>query len=153
MLLKLVTDTFRTSGASGKLPRGFVRQVLYVCQGSDLKTAWMAKLVDGVMRECGSADLRLATMQRSGAIWTVLRPGQSVWPCWRICLSFGGQRAVTRKVKPLRGRPSLQSSLDPAHGGRRISWHQAVEFSIGRGGLGSRRWITYAQPRAQGPHS
>ena len=68
LLLKLVTDTFRTSGASGSCLEASVRQVYMSAQASDLKDSVVAKLVDERHAEW-EADLPLGD---DAALWDYL---------------------------------------------------------------------------------
>ena len=65
LLLKLVTDTFRTSSASGSCLEASVRQVYMSAQALDLKDSVVAKLVDERHAEW-EADLPLGD---DAALW------------------------------------------------------------------------------------
>ena len=97
LLLKLVTDTFRTSGASGSCLEVSVRQVYMSAQASDLKDSVMAKLVDERHAEW-EADLPLGD---DVALWdylSVLDQGSRL-ALLAHCLSFG-VNALHEKVSP-----------------------------------------------------
>ena len=68
LLLKLVTDTFRTSSASGSCLEASVRQVYMSAQAPDLKDSVVAKLVDERHAEW-EADLPLGD---NAALWDYL---------------------------------------------------------------------------------
>jgi ParB family chromosome partitioning protein len=97
LLLKRVTDTFRTSGASGSCLEASVRQVYMSAQASDLKDSVVAKLVDERHAEW-KADLPLGN---DAALWdylTVLDQGSRL-ALLAHCLSFG-VNALHEKVNP-----------------------------------------------------
>jgi ParB family chromosome partitioning protein len=97
LLLKLVTDTFRTSGASGRCLEASVRQVYMSAQASDLKASVVAKLVDERHAEW-EADLPLGD---DAALWdylSVLDQGSRL-ALLAHCLSFG-VNALHEKVNP-----------------------------------------------------
>jgi ParB family chromosome partitioning protein len=97
LLLKLVTDTFRTSGASGSCLEASVRQVYMSAQASDLKDSVVAKLVDERHAEW-EADLPLGD---DAALWdylSVLDQGSRL-ALLAHCLSFG-VNALHEKVNP-----------------------------------------------------
>lgn len=96
-LLKLVTDTFRTSSASGSCLEASVRQVYMSAQAPDLKDSVVAKLVDERHAEW-EADLPLGD---DAALWdylTVLDQGSRL-ALLAHCLSFG-VNALHEKVNP-----------------------------------------------------
>ena len=98
-LLKLVTDTFRTSGASGSCLEASVRQVYMSVQASDLKDSVVAKLVDERHAEW-EADLPLGD---DAALWddlSVLDQGSRL-ALLAHCLSFS-VNALYEKVSPYR---------------------------------------------------
>ena len=87
LLLKLVTDTFRTSSASGSCLEVSVRPVYMSAQAPDLKDSVVAKLVDELHAEW-EADLPLGD---DAALWdylTVLEQGSRL-ALLAHCLSFG----------------------------------------------------------------
>lgn len=97
LLLKLVTDTFRTSSASGSCLEASVRHVYMSAQAPDLKDSVVAKLVDERHAEW-EADLPLGD---DAAIWdylTVLDQGSRL-ALLAHCLSFG-VNALHEKVNP-----------------------------------------------------
>ncbi|WP_104018135.1 ParB/RepB/Spo0J family partition protein [Roseovarius nitratireducens] len=97
LLLKLVTDTFRTSGASGSCLEASVRQVYMSAQASDLKDSMVANLVDERHAEW-EADLPLGD---DAALWdylSVLDQGSRL-ALLAHCLSFG-VNALHEKVNP-----------------------------------------------------
>ncbi len=67
LLLKLVTDTFRTSSASGSCLEASVRHVYMSAQAPDLKDSVVAKLVDE-RHAAGRSICPSETMPRSGTI-------------------------------------------------------------------------------------
>ena len=97
LLLKLVTDTFRTSGASGSCLEASVRHVYMSAQAPDLKDSVVAKLVDE-RHAAWEADLPLGD---DAALWdylTVLDQGSRL-ALLAHCLSFG-INALHEKVNP-----------------------------------------------------
>ena len=97
LLLKLVTDTFRTSSASGSCLEASVRHVYMSAQAPDLKDSVVAKLVDERHAEW-KADLPLGD---DAALWdylTVLDQGSRL-ALLAHCLSFG-VNALHEKVNP-----------------------------------------------------
>jgi ParB family chromosome partitioning protein len=97
LLLKLVTDTFRTSSASGSCLEVSVRHVYMSAQAPDLKDSVVAKLVDERHAEW-EADLPLGD---DAALWdylTVLDQGSRL-ALLAHCLSFG-VNALHEKVNP-----------------------------------------------------
>jgi ParB family transcriptional regulator, chromosome partitioning protein len=97
LLLKLVTDTFRTSSASGSCLEASVRHVYMSAQASDLKDSVVAKLVDE-RHAAWDADLPLGD---DAALWdylTVLDQGSRL-ALLAHCLSFG-INALHEKVNP-----------------------------------------------------
>jgi ParB family chromosome partitioning protein len=97
LLLKLVTDTFRTSSASGSCLEASVRHVYMSAQAPDLKDSVVAKLVDE-RHAAWEADLPLGD---DGALWdylTVLDQGSRL-ALLAHCLSFG-INALHEKVNP-----------------------------------------------------
>uniref|UniRef100_UPI00112DDF00 ParB/RepB/Spo0J family partition protein n=1 Tax=Paracoccus sp. FO-3 TaxID=1335059 RepID=UPI00112DDF00 len=87
LLLKLVTDTFRTSSASGSCLEASVRHVYMSAQAPNLKDSVVAKLVDERHAAWG-ADLPLGD---DAALWdylTVLNHGSRL-ALLAHCLSFG----------------------------------------------------------------
>jgi ParB family chromosome partitioning protein len=97
LLLKLVTDTFRTSSASGSCLEASVRHVYMSAQAPDLKNSVVAKLVDE-RHAAWEADLPLGD---DAALWdylTVLDQG-SRFALLAHCLSFG-INALHEKVNP-----------------------------------------------------
>ncbi len=87
LLLKLVTDTFRTSSASGSCLEASVRHVYMSAQAPDLKDSVVAKLVDE-RHAAWEADLPLGD---DSALWdylTVLDQGSRL-ALLAHCLSFG----------------------------------------------------------------
>jgi len=97
LLLKLVTDTFRTSSASGSCLEASVRHVYMSAQASDLKDSVVAKLVDE-RHAAWEADLPLGD---DAALWdylTVLDQGSRL-ALLAHCLSFG-INALHEKVNP-----------------------------------------------------
>ena len=97
LLLKLVTDTFRTSSASGSCLEASVRHVYMSAQAPDLKDSIVAKLVDE-RHAAWEADLPLGD---DVALWdylTVLDQGSRL-ALLAHCLSFG-INALHEKVNP-----------------------------------------------------
>ncbi|SEO20466.1 chromosome partitioning protein, ParB family, partial [Gemmobacter aquatilis] len=97
LLLKLVTDTFRTSSASGNCLEASVRHVYMTAQAADLKDSVVAKLVDE-RHAAWEADLPLGD---DTALWdylTVLDQGSRL-ALLAHCLSFG-VNALHEKVNP-----------------------------------------------------
>jgi len=97
LLLKLVTDTFRTSSSSGSCLEASVRHVYMSVQASDLKDSVVAKLVDE-RHAAWEADLPLGD---DAALWdylTVLDQGSRL-ALLAHCLSFG-INALHEKVNP-----------------------------------------------------
>jgi len=97
LLLKLVTDTFRTSSASGSCLEASVRPVYMSAQAPDLKDSVVAKLVDERHAEW-EADL---TLGDDAALWdylSVLDQGSRL-ALLAHCLSFG-VNALHEKVNP-----------------------------------------------------
>ncbi len=97
LLLKLVTDTFRTSSASGSCLEASVRHVYMSAQASDLKDSVVAKLIDDRHAEW-EADLPLGD---DAALWdylTMLDQGSRL-ALLAHCLSFG-INALHEKVNP-----------------------------------------------------
>ncbi|WP_149143134.1 ParB/RepB/Spo0J family partition protein [Gemmobacter caeruleus] len=97
LLLKLVTDTFRTSSASGSCLEASVRHVYMSAQAPDLKDSIAAKLVDE-RHAAWETDLPLGD---DGALWdylTVLDQGSRL-ALLAHCLSFG-INALHEKVNP-----------------------------------------------------
>ncbi len=97
LLLKLVTDTFRTSPASGSCLEASVRHVYMSAQAPDLKDSVVAKLVDE-RHAAWEADLPLGD---DAALWdylTVLDQGSRL-ALLAHCLSFG-INALHEKVNP-----------------------------------------------------
>ena len=97
LLLKLVTDTFRTSSASGSCLEASVRHVYMSVQAPDLKDSVVAKLVDE-RHAAWEADLPLGD---DAALWdylTVLDQGSRL-ALLAHCLSFG-INALHEKVNP-----------------------------------------------------
>ncbi len=97
LLLKLVTDTFRTSSASGSCLEASVRHVYMSAQAPDLKDSVVAKLVDE-RHAAWEADLPLGD---DAALWgylTVLDQGSRL-ALLAHCLSFG-INALHEKVNP-----------------------------------------------------
>jgi ParB family chromosome partitioning protein len=97
LLLKLVTDTFRTSSASGSCLEATVRHVYMSAQAPDLKDSVVAKLVDE-RHAAWETDLPLGD---DGALWdylTVLDQGSRL-ALLAHCLSFG-INALHEKVNP-----------------------------------------------------
>ena len=97
LLLKLVTDTFRTSSASGSCLEATVRQVYMSAQAPDLKDSIVAKLFDE-RHAAWEADLPLGD---DAALWdylTVLDQGSRL-ALLAHCLSFG-INALYEKVNP-----------------------------------------------------
>ena len=97
LLLKLVTDTFRTSSASGSCLEASVRHVYMSAQAPDLKDSVVAKLVDE-RHTAWEADLPLGD---DAALWdylTVLDQGSRL-ALLAHCLSFG-INALHEKVNP-----------------------------------------------------
>jgi ParB family chromosome partitioning protein len=97
LLLKLVTDTFRTSSASGSCLEASVRHVYMSAQAPDLKDSTVAKLVDE-RHAAWEADLPLGD---DAALWvylTALDQGSRL-ALLAHCLSFG-INALHEKVNP-----------------------------------------------------
>ena len=97
LLLKLVTDTFRTSNASGSCLDASVRHVFMSAQAPDLKDSVVAKLVHE-RHAAWEADLPLGD---DAALWeylTVLDQGSRL-ALLAHCLSFG-INALHEKVNP-----------------------------------------------------
>jgi ParB family chromosome partitioning protein len=97
LLLKLVTDTFRTSSAAGSCLEASVRHVYMSAQAPDLKDSVVAKLVDE-RHAAWEADLPLGD---DAALWdylTVLDQGSRL-ALLAHCLSFG-INALHEKVNP-----------------------------------------------------
>jgi ParB family chromosome partitioning protein len=97
LLLKLVTDTFRTSSASGSCLEASVRHVYMSAQTADLKDSTVAKLVDE-RHATWEADLPLGD---DAALWdylSVLDQGSRL-ALLAHCLSFG-INALHEKVNP-----------------------------------------------------
>ena len=97
LLLKLVTDTFRTSSASGSCLEASVRHVYMSAQAPDLKDSVVAKLVDE-RHAAWEADLPLGD---DAALWdylTVLDQSSRL-SLLAHCLSFG-INALHEKVNP-----------------------------------------------------
>jgi len=97
LLLKLVTDTFRTSSASGSCLEASVRHVYMSAQAPDLKDSVVAKLVDE-RHAAWEADLPLGD---DAALWdylAVLDQGSRL-ALLAHCLGFG-INALHEKVNP-----------------------------------------------------
>ncbi len=97
LLLKLVTDTFRTSSATGSCLEASVRHVYMSAQASDLKDSIVAKQVDE-RHAAWETDLPLGD---DVALWdylTVLDQGSRL-ALLAHCLSFG-INALHEKVNP-----------------------------------------------------
>jgi ParB family chromosome partitioning protein len=97
LLLKLVTDTFRTSSATGSCLEASVRHVYMSAQAPDLKDSVVAKLVDE-RHAAWEADLPFGD---DAALWdylTVLDQGSRL-ALLAHCLSFG-INALHEKVNP-----------------------------------------------------
>lgn len=97
LLLKLVTDTFRTSSASGSCLEASVRHVYMSAQAPDLKDSVLAKLLDERHADC-EADLPLGD---DAALWdylSVLDQGRRL-ALLAHCLSFG-INTLHEKVNP-----------------------------------------------------
>jgi ParB family chromosome partitioning protein len=97
LLLKLVTDTFRTSSASGSCLEASVRHVYMSAQAPDLKDSVLAKLVDERHADW-EAEL---PMGDDAALWdylTALDQGSRL-ALLAHCLSFG-INALHEKVNP-----------------------------------------------------
>lgn len=97
LLLKLVTDTFRTSSASGSCLEASVRHVYMSAQAPDLKDSVVAKLVDERHADW-EAELPLGD---DAALWdylTALDQGSRL-ALLAHCLSFG-INALHEKVNP-----------------------------------------------------
>jgi ParB family chromosome partitioning protein len=97
LLMKLVTDTFRTSSASGSCLEASVRHVYMSAQAPDLKDSVVAKLVDE-RHAAWEADLPLGD---DAALWdylTALDQGSRL-ALLAHCLSFG-INALHEKVNP-----------------------------------------------------
>jgi ParB family chromosome partitioning protein len=97
LLLKLVTDTFRTSSASGSCLEASVRHVYMSAQAPDLKDSVVAKLVDE-RHAAWEADLPLGD---DAALWDYLTAldQTSRLALLAHCLSFG-VNALHEKVNP-----------------------------------------------------
>jgi ParB family chromosome partitioning protein len=98
LLLKLVTDTFRTSGASGGCVDVSVRHVYMSAQAPDLKDSPVAKAVDD-RHAAWEADLPLG--DDDALLWdylTALDQGSRL-SLLAHCLSFG-INALQEKVNP-----------------------------------------------------
>ena len=97
LLLKLVTDTFRTSSASGSCLEASVRHVYMSAQAPDLKDSVVAKLVDE-RHAAWEADLPLGD---DVALWDYLAALDqgSRLALLAHCLSFG-INALHEKVNP-----------------------------------------------------
>lgn len=144
LLLKLVTDTFRTSSATGSCLEASVRHVYMSALAPDLKDSVVAKLVDE-RQAAWEADLPLAD---DVALWdylSVLDEGSRL-ALLAHCLSFG-INALHEKVNPY-GAGISASGLT-----RRMAHADLVARGgsrHGRGRLGADgRWLS--QPRAEGP--
>ena len=97
LLLKLVTDTFRTSSATGSCLEASVRHVYMPAQAPDLKDSVVAKLVDE-RHAAWEADLPLGD---DAALWdylSVLDQGSRL-ALLAHCLSFG-INALHEKANP-----------------------------------------------------
>jgi ParB family chromosome partitioning protein len=97
LLLKLVTDTFRSSSASGSCLEASVRHVYMSAQAPDLKDSVVAKLVDE-RHAAWEVDLPIGD---DAALWdylTVLDQGSRL-ALLAHCLSFG-INALHEKVNP-----------------------------------------------------
>jgi ParB family chromosome partitioning protein len=97
LLLKLVTDTFRTSSASGSCLEASVRHVYMSAQAPDLKDCVVAKLVDE-RHAAWAADLPLGD---DAALWdylAILDQGSRL-ALLAHCLSLG-VNALHEKVNP-----------------------------------------------------
>ena len=97
LLLKLVTDNFRTSSSSGSCLEASVRHVYMSAQAPDLKDSVVAKLVDE-RHAAWEADLPLGD---DAALWdylTVLDQGSRL-ALLAHCLSFG-INALHEKMNP-----------------------------------------------------
>ena len=97
LLLKLVTDTFRTSGASGSCVDVSVRHVYMSAQAPDLKDSPVAKAVDD-RHALWEADLPLGDDAVLWGYLTALDQGSRL-SLLAHCLSFG-INAVHEKVNP-----------------------------------------------------
>jgi ParB family chromosome partitioning protein len=97
LLLKLVSDTFRTSSSAGSCLEASVRHVYMSAQASDLKDSVVAKLVDDRHAEW-EADLPLGD---DAALWDYLTSLDQVSRLSLLahCLSFG-INALHEKVNP-----------------------------------------------------
>ncbi|MDN5788695.1 ParB/RepB/Spo0J family partition protein [Pseudorhodobacter sp.] len=97
LLLKLVTDTFRTSGASGSCVEVSVRHLYLSAQSPDLKDSVVAKAVDA-RHAAWEADLPLGD---DAALWDFLTvlDQTSRLSLLAHCLSFG-INALHEKVNP-----------------------------------------------------
>ena len=97
LLLKLVSDTFRTSSSAGSCVEASVRHVYMSAQASDLKDRVVAKLVDDRHAEW-EADLPLGD---DTALWDYLAclDQASRLSLLAHCLSFG-INALHQKVNP-----------------------------------------------------
>ena len=97
LLLKLVTDTFRTSSATGSCLEASVRHVYMSAQATDLKDSTVAKLVDE-RHAAWEADLPLGD---DAALWDYLTAldQSSRLALLAHCLSFG-INALHEKVNP-----------------------------------------------------
>ena len=97
LLLKLVTDTFRTSSATGSCLEASVRHVYMSAQAPDLKDSVVAKLVDE-RHAAWEADLPLGDDAELWDYLTVLDQGSRM-ALLAHCLSFG-INALHEKVNP-----------------------------------------------------
>ncbi len=97
LLLKLVTDTFRTSSATGSCLEASVRHVYMSAQAPDLKDSVVAKLVDE-RHAAWEAICLLAMMQPLWDYLSVLDQGSRL-ALLAHCLSFG-INALHEKVNP-----------------------------------------------------
>jgi ParB family chromosome partitioning protein len=97
LLLKLVTDTFRTSSATGSCLEASVRHVYMSAQAQELKDSEVAKLVDE-RHAAWEADLPLGD---DAALWDFLTAldQRSRLALLAHCLSFG-INALHEKVNP-----------------------------------------------------
>ncbi|MCO8146449.1 ParB N-terminal domain-containing protein [Rhodovulum tesquicola] len=97
LLLKLVSDTFRTSSSSGSCLEASVRHVYMTAQAPDLKDSVVAKLVDE-RHAAWEADLPLGD---DAALWDYLAAldQSSRLALLAHCLSFG-INALHEKVNP-----------------------------------------------------
>jgi ParB family transcriptional regulator, chromosome partitioning protein len=97
LLLRLVTDTFRTSSASGSCLEASVRHVYMSAQAADLKDSVVAKLVDE-RHAAWEADLPLGDDATLWDYLTALDQGSRL-ALLAHCLSFG-INALHEKVNP-----------------------------------------------------